>query len=232
MVLAEPVQAAIILSATARQSYPSRPLASSRFLHYGRIIRPVLGASGATAGDQDGSVPRRRYTPYALREGLYQRGGTTTSGCFRNSGNRTWTALLLSTTRSHAWSPRCSAWIPIFASPACPFQLFAGRRYARLLLQEIARPCATQAPATRSFFRSSPTVLLRRESLSGRNQFQGEAAASKFARGMTRPCRSRTGIGNGQAHVWPTNCLETEKEPVEIKLAHSPDSDDAFMFMR
>jgi len=34
----------------------------------------VLGSSGATAGDQDGTVPGGGYTPYALREGLYQRG--------------------------------------------------------------------------------------------------------------------------------------------------------------
>jgi len=34
---------------------------------------PVLGASGATAGDQEGSISGGGYTPYALREGLYQR---------------------------------------------------------------------------------------------------------------------------------------------------------------
>ena len=28
----------------------------------------------------------------------------------------------------------------------------------------------------------------------------------------------------------PQTAPKTEKEPVEIKLAHSPDSDDAFMF--
>jgi len=39
-----------------------------------KLFRPVLGTSGATAGDQEDSVPGGGYTPYAVREGLYQRG--------------------------------------------------------------------------------------------------------------------------------------------------------------
>ena len=34
----------------------------------------MLGTSGSTAGDQEDSVPGGGYTPYAVREGLYQRG--------------------------------------------------------------------------------------------------------------------------------------------------------------
>jgi len=49
-------------------------LACSGFYTTGEVLRPVLGSSGSTAGDQDGTVPGGGYTPYALREGLYQRG--------------------------------------------------------------------------------------------------------------------------------------------------------------
>src|SRR5437879_13536210 len=47
---------------------------------------------------------------------------------------------------------------------------------------------------------------------------------------MTRPRRSRTGIGTDKPMSGQQTASKTEKEPVEIKLAHSPDSDDAFMF--
>ena len=73
--IAEPVQAAIIRECHQRDKAIPRDLWQALvFYTTGEVIRPVLGSSGATAGDQDGSVPGGGYTPYALREGLYQRG--------------------------------------------------------------------------------------------------------------------------------------------------------------
>jgi len=73
--IAEPVQAAIIRECHQRDKAIPRDLWHALvFYTTGEVIRPVLGPSGATAGDQDnGSVPGG-YTPYAVREGLYQRG--------------------------------------------------------------------------------------------------------------------------------------------------------------
>ena len=73
--IAEPVQAAIIRECRQRDKAIPRDLWHA-LVYYttGEVIRPVLGSSGATAGDQDGSVPGGGYTPYAVREGLYQRG--------------------------------------------------------------------------------------------------------------------------------------------------------------
>jgi len=72
--IAEPVQAAIIRECRQRDKAIPRDLWHALvFYTTGEVIRPVLGSSGATAGDQDGSV-LGSYTPYALREGLYQRG--------------------------------------------------------------------------------------------------------------------------------------------------------------
>ncbi len=73
--IAEPVQAAIIRECRQRDKAIPRDLWHALvFYTTGEVIRPLLGSSGATAGDQDGSVPGGGYTPYALREGLYQRG--------------------------------------------------------------------------------------------------------------------------------------------------------------
>src|SRR6266852_2923209 len=73
--IAEPVQAAIIRECRQRDKAIPRDLWHALvFYTTGEVIRPVLGSSGATAGDQDGGVPGGGYTPYALREGLYQRG--------------------------------------------------------------------------------------------------------------------------------------------------------------
>jgi hypothetical protein len=74
--IAEPVQAAIIRECRQRDKAIPRDLWHALvFYTTGEVLRPVLGSSGATAGDQDGgSVPGGGYTPYALREGLYQRG--------------------------------------------------------------------------------------------------------------------------------------------------------------
>jgi hypothetical protein len=72
--IAEPVQAAIIRECRQRDKAIPRDLWNALvFYTTGEVIRPVLG-SGASAGDQDGSVPGGGYTPYAVREGLYQRG--------------------------------------------------------------------------------------------------------------------------------------------------------------
>jgi len=73
--IAEPVQAAIIRECRQRDKAIPRDLWNALvFYTTGEVIRPVLDSSGATAGDQDGSVPGGGYTPYAVREGLYQRG--------------------------------------------------------------------------------------------------------------------------------------------------------------
>jgi hypothetical protein len=73
--IAEPVQAAIIRECHQRDKAIPRDLWQALvFYTTGEVIRPVLGSSGAAAGDRDGSVPGGGYTPYALREGLYQRG--------------------------------------------------------------------------------------------------------------------------------------------------------------
>jgi hypothetical protein len=73
--IAEPVQAAIIRECHQRDKAIPRDLWHALvFYTTGEVIRPVLGSSGAAAGDEDGGVPGGGYTPYALREGLYQRG--------------------------------------------------------------------------------------------------------------------------------------------------------------
>jgi hypothetical protein len=73
--IAEPVQAAIIRECHQRDKAIPRDLWHALvFYTTGEVIRPVLGSSGATAGDEDGRAPGSGYTPYALREGLYQRG--------------------------------------------------------------------------------------------------------------------------------------------------------------
>jgi hypothetical protein len=73
--IAEPVQAAIIRECHQRDKAIPRDLWHALvFYTTGEVLRPVLGSSSAAAGDQDGGVPGGGYTPYALREGLYQRG--------------------------------------------------------------------------------------------------------------------------------------------------------------
>ncbi len=73
--IAEPVQAAIIRECHQRDKAIPRDLWHALvFYTTGEVLRPVLGSPDATAGDQDGSIPGGGYTPYALREGLYQRG--------------------------------------------------------------------------------------------------------------------------------------------------------------
>jgi hypothetical protein len=73
--IAEPVQAAIIRECHQRDKAIPRDLWHALvFYTTGEVIRPVLASSSATAADQDGSTPGGGYTPYAVREGLYQRG--------------------------------------------------------------------------------------------------------------------------------------------------------------
>jgi len=72
--IAEPVQAAIIRECHQRDKAIPRDLWQALvFYTTGEVLRPVLGTPGAAAGDQEGN-PSSGYTPYALREGLYQRG--------------------------------------------------------------------------------------------------------------------------------------------------------------
>jgi hypothetical protein len=73
--IAEPVQAAIIRECRQRDKAIPRDLWHALvFYTTGEVIRPVLGSPTTAVGDQDGSVPGGGYTPYAVREGLYQRG--------------------------------------------------------------------------------------------------------------------------------------------------------------
>ena len=73
--IAEPVQAAIIRECRQRDKAIPRDLWHALvFYTTGEVLRPVLDTSSSAAGEKDGSVPSGSYTPYALREGLYQRG--------------------------------------------------------------------------------------------------------------------------------------------------------------
>src|SRR5258706_1272036 len=73
--IAEPVQAAIIRECHQRDKAIPRDLWHALvFYTTGEVLRPVLGSSGATAGDQDGSIHGGGYTPYPLPEGPYQSG--------------------------------------------------------------------------------------------------------------------------------------------------------------
>jgi hypothetical protein len=73
--IAEPVQAAIIRECRQRDKAIPRDLWHALvFYTTGEVLRPVLDTSGMAAGDKDGAAPGGGYTPYALREGLYQRG--------------------------------------------------------------------------------------------------------------------------------------------------------------
>jgi hypothetical protein len=74
--IAEHVQAAIIRECHQRDKAIPRDLWHALvFYTTGEVIRPVLGSSGSgsAAGDQESSG-QGSYTPYAVREGLYQRG--------------------------------------------------------------------------------------------------------------------------------------------------------------
>jgi hypothetical protein len=69
--IAEPVQEAIIRECRQRDKAIPRDLWHALvFYTTGEVIRPVISSSGAASGNPEGSG----YTPYAVREGLYQRG--------------------------------------------------------------------------------------------------------------------------------------------------------------
>jgi hypothetical protein len=73
--IAEPVEEAIIRECRQRDKAIPRDLWHALvFYTTGEVIRPVLAASGTPAADSDGSTPGGGYIPYAVREGLYQRG--------------------------------------------------------------------------------------------------------------------------------------------------------------
>ncbi len=73
--IAEPVQQAIIRECRQRDKAIPRDLWHALiFYTTGEVIRPVLASASPRPGDQDGSIPGGAYTPYAVREGLYQRG--------------------------------------------------------------------------------------------------------------------------------------------------------------
>jgi hypothetical protein len=73
--IAEPVQEAIIRECRQRDKAIPRDLWHALvFYTTGEVVRPVIASSGAASGDQDGSISGGGYTPYAVREGLYQRG--------------------------------------------------------------------------------------------------------------------------------------------------------------
>jgi hypothetical protein len=69
--IAEPVQEAIIRECRQRDKAIPRDLWHALvFYTTGEVIRPVISSSGTASGNQEGNG----YTPYAVREGLYQRG--------------------------------------------------------------------------------------------------------------------------------------------------------------
>jgi hypothetical protein len=71
--IAEPVQAAIIRECRQRDKAIPRDLWHALvFYTTGEVIRPILAASEPSDGSIKGSV--QGYTPYAMREGIYQRG--------------------------------------------------------------------------------------------------------------------------------------------------------------
>jgi hypothetical protein len=73
--IAEPVQAAIIRECRQRDKPIPRDLWHALvFYTTGEVIRPALGSSSSTAGDNEGGIPGGVYTSYASREALYQRG--------------------------------------------------------------------------------------------------------------------------------------------------------------
>jgi hypothetical protein len=74
--IADPVQQAIIRECRQHQKPIPRDLWHALiFYTTGEVIRPVMTAASATAeAISDSAIPGGGYTPYAVREGLYQRG--------------------------------------------------------------------------------------------------------------------------------------------------------------
>src|SRR5260370_11685839 len=103
------------------------------------------------------------------------------------------------------------------------FQLFAAPQYARLSLARIARPCAMQAPATRTF---SSVRLRQTLSCAGKSLREepepGRSNGFVVSQEMTRSCRDRTGKGNGHAHAWPTDRLEDRERTGRDQIGAFP----------
>jgi hypothetical protein len=73
--IAEPVEQAIHRECRQRDKAIPRDLWHALiFYTTGEVIRPVLAGREPAPGDQDSSRPGAGYIPYAVREGLYQRG--------------------------------------------------------------------------------------------------------------------------------------------------------------
>ena len=73
--IAEPEQAAIIRECRQRDKAIPRDLWQALvFYTTGEVLRPVLTSGKPASGGKDGTDADGSYTPYALREGLYQRG--------------------------------------------------------------------------------------------------------------------------------------------------------------
>jgi hypothetical protein len=72
--IADPVQQAIIRECRQREKGIPRDLWHALiFYTTGEVIRPVITATNAD-GSSDASISGASYTPYAIREGIYQRG--------------------------------------------------------------------------------------------------------------------------------------------------------------
>src|SRR6266852_4272222 len=73
--IAEPVQESIIRECRQRDKAIPRDLWHALiFYTTGEVVRPILASSDVPPAAHSDSVPRGGYTPYAVREGLYQRG--------------------------------------------------------------------------------------------------------------------------------------------------------------
>ncbi|HET8924193.1 MAG TPA: hypothetical protein VFN26_14485 [Candidatus Acidoferrum sp.] len=73
--IAESVEEAIVRECRQRDKAIPRDLWHALvFYTTGEVLRPVLTSAGAPAGDSDSGTPGGGYTPYAVREGLYERG--------------------------------------------------------------------------------------------------------------------------------------------------------------
>jgi len=172
--IAEPVQDAIIRECRQRDKAIPRDLWHALiFYTTGEVIRPVLASSDATPrGELDlrsptstsGSSPTSArensrstsaagYTPYALREGLYERGWKS----YLDVLQRFWQpyidgrATFSDAIAPHGLLPLSVAELRILALGRAR-NLSPGRRYARLCVEKIARPSAAQVPAMRTSF--------------------------------------------------------------------------------
>src|SRR6266404_6731464 len=137
-------------------------------------------------------------------------------------------ASLISTGSFSVFEAVC--WPDMGLSVPIPVRLRRGRVIPRTASKRLPGPGA--GSSQRDFPTEEGSIGDERRKLARRRGLRGAGPGSRFeaVRGMTRPRRSRTGIGTDKPMSGQQTASKTEKEPVEIKLAHSPDSDDAFMF--